>query len=100
MSRVERKPQVFIGTKINLHLPTPEHFYLGIPQPMYDFYIRAWRAQLEERMKSDDSYARKFLNEVDEMDKKVDKMVKKVELMTKKDFYARARQREERIWGK
>jgi len=90
LSRVERKPQVF---------PYPKRFYLGIPQPMHDFYIRAWRSYLNERIKSDDSYARKFLNGVEEMDKKVGGTVQKVEAF-KKDFYARVRQREEKIWGK
>jgi len=66
---------------------------------MDDFYIRAWRSLLNERIKSDDSYARKFLNEVDEMDKKVE-LMKERDAAFKKDFYARVRQREEKIWGK
>ncbi|MCP8309431.1 MAG: hypothetical protein H3Z54_12200 [archaeon] len=89
---------LYVASPKNIYLSSPKHFYLASPQLWDDFSIKVWRAQLEERIKSDDSYARKFLNEVDELAKKIEPMKERV-VAFKKDFDARVEQREERIWG-
>jgi len=99
------KELFFLSSPRYLYLAAPRGIYLSSPK----FYIacptyrdehskKVWRSEIQSRVKSLDSYAGKFLKDVEELTKETSELKKKADAYTK-EFEARVKAREICIWG-
>jgi len=57
-------------TRDSFYLSSPKDIRLGCPELLSEELKKARRKHLEEKIKSDDAYARKFLTDIEEMEKR------------------------------
>ena len=93
------------GEKL-FYLSSPKHIYLSSPKfylacPIYcsEQSKEAWVSEIQSKIKSSDSYAAKFLKDVNELTQSPKALKKKIEADIE-DFKAKVRARKERIWGR
>jgi len=88
---------LYLATPKNLYLSSPK-FYLACPKYHDEHSKKVWRSEIQSKMKSLDSYAGKFLGDVDELTRETSELKKEADAYTI-EFKARVKARETRIWG-
>ena len=90
--------RIYLGSPRRIYLASPK-FYLACPKLRDEYSIKVWRSQIQSKIKSPDSYAAKFLKDVDDLTQRLQSLRKRVEAYVE-NFRARVKAREECIWGK
>jgi len=88
---------LYLATPKGIHLSSPK-FYLACPKYRDEHSKKVWRSEMQSRVKSLDSYAGKFLGDVDELTRETSELKKKADAYTK-EFKAWVKARETHIWG-
>jgi len=96
----------YLSSPKHIYLSSPKHIYLSSPKfylanPIYcsEQLKKAWVSEIQSKIKSSDSYAAKFLKDVNELTQSANALKKKIEADIE-DFKPKVRARKERMWGR